>query len=173
MLAQVTQLTCSLNLFIHYHCCYCQAYYYLQEMLPKMCSKVQGEAIFTALSVQVSSMEHRAAQGQAVVTLLLNLLTDAACEDPAAVLMQELMLPICKARLEAAAGLLVSCHCSDRHIGSMFKLHAWAMRWEVSSNQRFVQLLRQILFHTCIMQRPFIACTGVMIDSLVSWHSIC
>ena len=85
-----------------------------------MCTQEQGVAIFNALSL-------------AVVTLLLSLLTDAACEDPAAVLMQELMLPICKARLEAAAGLLVSCHCSHSHPGSMFRLHAGEMRWPMGN----------------------------------------
>ena len=45
-------------------------------------------------------------EGSAIVELphIWNLLTEAACNDPSAVLLPEVMLPVCQDRIEAAAG---------------------------------------------------------------------
>ena len=83
-----------------------------QDLLPKLFTPEQDQAIFKALSAEVQRAEHEHGKGMAVVELVLRLLTDAACEDPAEVVMQEVMLPICRERVEASAGIIVSSHCT-------------------------------------------------------------
>lgn len=80
----------------------------LQDFEPKFRSHQQDETIFKELSAQAKRMAHRDDTGAAVVELLVQLLAEAACNDPTAVLLSEVMLPVCRERLEAAAGFKVS-----------------------------------------------------------------
>ena len=80
----------------------------LQDFWPKFCSGQQDEAIYKELSAQAKQMAHPDETGAAVVELLQQLLAVAACNDPTAVLLSEVMLPVCRERLEAAAGIRVS-----------------------------------------------------------------
>lgn len=79
----------------------------LQEFKPRFCSDQQDKAIFNDLSAQVKRMVHRDETGSAVVELLQQLLAEAACNDPSPVLLSEVMLPVCRDRLQVAAGLQV------------------------------------------------------------------
>ena len=76
----------------------------LQDFWPKFCSGQQDEAICKELSAQAKQMVHHDETGAAVVELLQQLLAEAACNDPTAVLLSEVVLPVCRERLEAAAG---------------------------------------------------------------------
>ncbi|KAL3145124.1 hypothetical protein ABBQ38_001729 [Trebouxia sp. C0009 RCD-2024] len=75
-----------------------------KDFEPKFRSHQQDETIFKELSAQAKRMAHRDDTGAAVVELLVQLLAEAACNDPTAVLLSEVMLPVCRERLEAAAG---------------------------------------------------------------------
>ena len=79
----------------------------MQDILPKCYTAQQSKTILKDLASQAQSVKQEVDRGTAVVALLQALLTDAACKDPTTVLLQELMLPIIRQRLEAAAGLKV------------------------------------------------------------------
>lgn len=79
----------------------------LQKFLPKLSSAEQHQAIICDLSAQTKTMAQFHNQGSAIMELLQNLLTEAACNDTSAVLLPEVMLPVCQDRIVAAAGIKV------------------------------------------------------------------
>ncbi len=77
--------------------------YCWQDIWPKLCKPEQNKALHEALQVQhAESMKHFE-QGCAVVQPLMAQLVEAACDDPAAVLLPQLVLPLLRERLEAKA----------------------------------------------------------------------
>jgi hypothetical protein len=74
-----------------------------QDIWPKLCKPEQNKALHEALQVQhAESMKHFE-QGCAVVQPLMAQLVEAACDDPAALLLPQLVLPLLRERLEAKA----------------------------------------------------------------------
>lgn len=77
--------------------------YCWQDIWPKLCKPEQNKALHEALQVQhAESMKHFE-QGCAVVHPLMAQLVEAACDDPGAVLLPQLVLPLLRERLEAKA----------------------------------------------------------------------
>ena len=83
------------------HCDVSDIVYCWQDIWPKLCKPEQNKALHEALQVQhAESMKHFE-QGCAIVQPLMEHLVEAACDDPAAVLLPQLVLPLLRERLEA------------------------------------------------------------------------
>ncbi|KAL0024964.1 hypothetical protein WJX77_006455 [Trebouxia sp. C0004] len=77
--------------------------HFCKDIWPKLCKPEQTKAVYEALQVQhAESMKHFE-QGCAVVQPLMAQLVEAACDDPGAVLLPQLVLPLLRERLEAKA----------------------------------------------------------------------
>ncbi|KAL0043967.1 hypothetical protein WJX82_009704 [Trebouxia sp. C0006] len=77
--------------------------HFCKDIWPKLCKPEQNKALHEALQVQhAESMKHFE-QGCAVVQPLMAQLVEAACDDPAALLLPQLVLPLLRERLEAKA----------------------------------------------------------------------
>ena len=77
--------------------------YCWQDIWPKLCKPEQCKAMHEMLQVQhAESMKHFE-QGCAIVQSLMAQLVEAACDDPGAVLLPQLVLPLLRERLETKA----------------------------------------------------------------------
>jgi len=74
-----------------------------QDIWPKLCKPEQNKALHEALQVQHTEAMKHFEQGCAIVPLLMAQMMEAACDDPGAVLLPQLMLPLLRERLEAKA----------------------------------------------------------------------
>ncbi|KAA6422724.1 MAG: hypothetical protein FRX49_07259 [Trebouxia sp. A1-2] len=77
--------------------------HFYKDIWPKLCKPEQCKAMHEMLQVQhAESMKHFE-QGCAIVQSLMAQLVEAACDDPGAVLLPQLVLPLLRERLETKA----------------------------------------------------------------------
>lgn len=77
--------------------------HFCKDIWPKLCKPEQNKALREALQVQQAQCMKHFEQGCAVVHPLMAQLVEAACDDPGAVLLPQLVLPLLRERLGAKA----------------------------------------------------------------------
>ena len=81
-------------------------------------------ALHDAVQAQLKEMTKDFEHGRAVVAPLRAQLVEAACDDPGAVLIPHLIVPLLKERLEAKAAAYQVCYSPDAHSSTLAEVQS-------------------------------------------------